>query len=267
MPLMKMSLFLTAIIGTALALLTGGMGIAGAMWLRGDEIAFVSYHDVNTDIFIIDVNHRLTYNLTNDDAYDVAPAWSPDGEWIAFASDRDGRRNIYLADHIGRSIRRLTASDGVYTQPRWSADGTRLVFTSLNEAPNGIYTIDIDGSNFRRLDDPGNPGEMILDLAYDPGNLSQMFSPDGSRFAFMTFRDQAWGIYVSRDGSRQDARLLVDVGRFTETPIWSPDGRRMAYTAQRDGLIDLFVIDVDGGATPQRLTFSRALDVSPAWRP
>jgi Tol biopolymer transport system component len=93
-----------------------------------------------------------------------------------------------------------------------------------------------------------------------------MFSPDGSHFAFMTYRNQAWGIYLSQNTSRHDAHLLVDVGRFTEPPSWSPDGKRMAYTAQHDGVIDLFVIDVDGG-TPQRLTFNRELDVSPTWRP
>jgi TolB protein len=254
-------------VGTALALLVGGMRSAGETWLRGDEIAYVSYHNLNADIFVIDLNHDLRYNLTDDEAYDVSPAWSPDGEWIAFASDRDGRRNIYLMDRFGRGVRRLTETGGVFTEPRWSQDGSSLIFIALDQAPNGIYSVDIDGSNFQRLDDPTNPGGMVLDLAYDPGDLTRSLSPDGSRIAFMTYRDHAWGIYVSPNTSRQEAQLLVDVGRFTEIPVWSPDGKRMAYTAQRDGVIDLFVIDVDGRATPRRLTFNRELDVSPTWRP
>lgn len=265
----RLSLSLAAMIGAALALTAGVMGIAGAGWLRGDEIAYVSYRDNTTDIFIIDVAHGLRYNLTHDAAYDVAPAWSPDGEWIAYASDRDGGRNIYLVDRFGHGIRRLTEPNGYYTQPRWTADGRSLVFISINEAPNGIYSVDIDGGNFQRLDDPGSPGAIQIDLGYNPGDISRMFSPDGSRFAFMTYRNHAWGIYVSRSNSRQDARLLVDVGRFTEQPSWSPDGRRMAYTDQRDGVVDLFVIDVDGDGepTPQRLTFNREIDISPTWRP
>jgi TolB protein len=263
----KLTLSFAGIIGVALALLVGGMGSAGATWLRGDEIAYVSYHNLNADIFVIDLNHGLTYNLTNDEAYDVAPAWSPDGEWIAFASDRDGRRNIYVMDRFGRGIRRLTNSGGVYTEPRWSSDGQSLIFIALDQAPNGIYSVNFDGDNFRRLDDPGNPGGMVLDLAYDPGDLSRSLSPDGRRLAFMTYRNRAWGIYVSPNTSRQGAELLVDVGRFTEIPVWSPDGTRMAFTAQRDGVIDLFVIDVDGSSTPRRLTFNRELDISPSWRP
>lgn len=265
MILTRMTLALAAGIGAALTLLTGIVEVTAASWLRGDEIAFVSYRNYNADIYVIDVAHGLIYNLTNDDSYDVAPAWSPDGEWIAFASNRDGSRNIYVSDRLGRDVRRLTTEGGIYSLPRWSADGGSLVFTSLT-GDNGIYSIDIDGSNFRRLGDPDDPGNIVIDLAYDPGSISRMSSPDGSSFAFMTYRNQAWGIYLSQNASRRDARLLVNIGRFTEQPSWSPDGRRVAYTAMRDGVIDLFVIDVDGG-TPQRLTFNRELDVSPIWRP
>ena len=266
MILMRMTLALAAVVGAALTFLVGIVEVAAASWLRGDEIAFVSYRNYNADIYVVDVNHGLIYNLTNDAAYDVAPAWSPDGEWIAFASNRDGRRNIYVADRLGRSVRRLTDERGIYSLPRWSADGNSLVFTSLTEN-NSIYSIDIDGSNLRRLDDPDDPGNIVIDLAYDAGSLSRMFSPDGSNFAFMTYRNQAWGIYLSENANRRDARLLVDIGRFTEQPSWSPDGKRMAYTAMRDDVIDLFVIDVDGATPPQRLTFNREIDVSPTWRP
>ncbi|MCC6804665.1 MAG: PD40 domain-containing protein [Anaerolineae bacterium] len=266
MILTRMMLALAAVFGAAFTVLASIVEVAAAAWMRGDEIAFVSYLSFNADIFVVDVNHGLVYNLTNDDAYDVAPAWSPDGEWIAFASNRDGRRNIYVTDRLGRNVRRLTDEGGIYSLPRWSADGGSLLFTSLTD-DGSIYSVDIDGSNFHRLDDPDDPGNIVVDLAYEPGSLSRMFSPDGSNFAFMTYRNQAWGIYLSENASRRDARLLVDIGRFTEQPSWSPDGKRMAYTAVRDGLIDLYVIDVDGAKPPKRLTFNREIDVSPAWRP
>ncbi|MEP7293747.1 MAG: DPP IV N-terminal domain-containing protein, partial [Chloroflexota bacterium] len=105
------------------ALLLGGAVASGRLWLHGDEIAYVSYRELNPDIYLMDVGHELTFNMSHDPGYDVAPAWSPDGEWLAFASDRDGRRNIYVMDRVGGSIHRLTNQGGIYSQPRWSSDG------------------------------------------------------------------------------------------------------------------------------------------------
>jgi Tol biopolymer transport system component len=169
-------------------------------------------------------------------------------------------------DPLGGNVRRLTDNDGVYGLPRWSADGERLVFTALNEEPGTLYSIDFDGSNMEQLVGLTRPGDGILiDLASDLGNQSLATSPDGSRIAFMTYRDDAWGIYISRDPSRRDARLLINVGYFTETPVWSPDGQWMAFIA-RDGSTDLFIVDLDSG-TPRRLTTNREIDTSPSWRP
>ncbi len=264
----KLFLGILGIVGGACALLVGGALIAGQVVPPADEIAYVSYSRANLDIFVIDVDHDITYNLTHNTAYDISPAWSPDGEWIAFVSDRDGgKRDIYLMDRFGGSVRRLT-DQGVYAAPRWSADGSRVIFNSMNEAPNGIFSVGFDGSNFQRLNNPGSPRTSVtIDVGAEPGNPSQARSPDGSRIAFMTYHDQMWGIYISPDETRQDARLLVDVGRYTEAPVWSPNGKRMAYIALRDGAAELFMIDVDGDHAPRRLTFDHALDLTPAWRP
>ena len=248
--------------------LMGSAMLAGDVLLHSAEIAYVSYHAINPDIFVIDINHALTYNLTRSAAYDVAPAWSPDGRWIAFASDRDGRRGIYVMDPFGEQVRRLTPDDNGYTLPFWSSDGQRVYFFALNQGTDAIYSVDFDGGNFQTIsaNDPSS-GSIRLDLGIDPSNISRSLSPDGSRIAFLTFRDQGWAIYISTNEMRSDARLLARIGRFTETPVWSPDGEQMAFIALRDNTTDLYVIDVDGGGAPQRLTANRAIDSSPAWRP
>jgi TolB protein len=253
-------------LGVLSALLVGGAGVSGAGVLRGDELAYVSYHQANAEIHIFDVAHGLSFNLSNNPAYDVQPVWSPDGAWIAFSSNRDGRRGIFVMDALGENVRRLTDPNAVYGFPRWSADGQRLVFTALNAEPGTLFSIDFDGSNLVQLVGMARPGDgIVIDLANDIGSGNLATSPDGSRFAFMTYRDDAWGIYISRDASRRNAELLVNVGYFTETPVWSPDGEKMAFIA-RDGSTDLFVIDLRGG-TPRRLTTNREIDTSPSWRP
>ena len=49
-------------------------------------------------------------------------------------------------------------------------------------------------------------------------------------------------------------------------PVWTPDGKRLAFTSDRDGDPDIFVADADG-ANPINLTAHPGIDVSPAWRP
>jgi Tol biopolymer transport system component len=253
-------------LGVLSLLLVGGAWVSGATWMRGAELAYVSYHQANAEIHIIDVARGLVRNLTDSPAYDVQPVWSPDGAWIAFSSDRDGRRGIFVMDPLGGSVRRLTDADNSYGFPRWSVDGQRLVFTALNEPPGTLYSVDFDGSNLVQLIGMARPGDgIVIDLASEVGNQSLAASPDGSRIAFMTYRNDAWGIYISRDASRRNAQLLVNVGYFTETPVWSPDGEQMAFIA-RDGSIDLFVVDLASG-TPHRLTTNREIDASPSWRP
>ncbi len=266
--LTRISLAFAALLGGVSAILLAASMLLGQRWLQGDEIAYVSYRELNPDIYLFDLAHDLSYNITRHPAYDVAPAWSPDGEWLAFASDRDGRRSIYVMDRLGRNLRRVTSEEGVFTQPRWSEDGQRLIFISLNESPNGIYSINFDGTNFQDLLVASQTNNAFaLDLSVEISNISRVRSPDGSRIAFMTFRDESWGIYLSRDTSRRDARLLVRIGYPAEAPVWSPDGKFMAFIALLNGATDLYVIGVDDGSAPRRLTANRTFEAAPAWRP
>src|ERR1051325_8347339 len=108
----KVSFCFTVVLGMVSVLLVLAASAAGAYWLRGDEIAFVSYRAINPDIVLLDVDHDLARPVTHDGSYNVAPAWSPDGHWLAFASDRDGRRSIYVMDAVGGNQRRITEANG-----------------------------------------------------------------------------------------------------------------------------------------------------------
>ena len=55
-------------------------------------------------------NQEKKYQLTNNQAYESGPNWSPDMKDLVFTSCRDGFREIYVADIDGTNLRRLTRS-------------------------------------------------------------------------------------------------------------------------------------------------------------
>ena len=74
--------------------------------------------------------------LTNNDANDIFPAWSPDGSKIAFQSYRDGQAEIYVMNANGNGQTRLTNHDEYDGQPAWSPDARKSPLC----ANNPVYT-------------------------------------------------------------------------------------------------------------------------------
>ena len=84
-------------------------------------------------------------------------------------------------------------------------------------------------------------------------------SPDGKLAAFCYKGD----IYVvSTQGG--DARALTSQPSYECSPIWSPDGKTLAFASDRHGNFDVFTMPATGGSA-QRLTFNSAAEVPQAF--
>ena len=92
-----------------------------------------------------------------------------------------------------------------------------------------------------------------------------VFSPDGSRIAFMSQRDGNSEIYVmNRDGS--GVRRLTNQRGADSTPTWSPTGTQIAFTSDRSGSPQIWVMDAEG-LNMRRLTFSDSWADRATWSP
>ena len=241
------------------------------------RIAFVSKRDGNFEIYVMNADGVNQRRLTNNPAKDLAPSWSPDGKRIVFCSDRDGHvpegrvfhtSEIYVMDADGSNQLNLTNNPHDDRSPSWSPDGKRIVFESDRDNDRGhnieIYVMDADGSNQINL-----TNNLTNDK--DPS-----WSPDGERIVFSAAReghvvhnlDITSEIYVmDADGGNQ--QRLTENRNNDENPVWSPDGKRIAFAADRKGdfeKIDIYVMDADGG-NPQKLTNNRIIDWQPSWSP
>jgi Tol biopolymer transport system component len=85
--------------------------------------------DGDDDIWVMNADGSQQQNLTQNDAWDDQPQWSPDGGKIAFTSDRDGTPAIYIMRTDGSGARKLVQDPGLNMAfPTWSPDSSRIAF-------------------------------------------------------------------------------------------------------------------------------------------
>ena len=141
----------------------------------GTKVAFSSIRDRNLEIYVMDADGGNPVNLTRDDAFDSAPAWSPDGQRIAFernSSGGGGGPQIYVMNADGSGVERLTeeplASWG--QSPAWSPDGSSIaccaVATARTVSSSWTWTAGACGSSRRRA----SSGDSLRGLPTGPGS-------------------------------------------------------------------------------------------------
>jgi TolB protein len=152
------------------------------------------------------------------------PKWSPDGQSIVFGSLRrigdNSVGSLYTVDLAGGEPRLLSGSNWA-TAAVISPDGSRIAYMQNQTGANGfdIWVMDADGSNAHAL--TTGPGS-----AHSP-----VWSPDGSQILFRTERGGGVELAVV-PAIGGDVRLLTDTPLTEEgSARWSPDGKRIIYTA------------------------------------
>lgn len=201
---------------------------------------------------------------------DEAPAWSPDGSKLAFASRRLGTMNqeLWVMPANGSDPTRLTSSQGNDTAPAWSPDGAQIIFQSdwdyrYNRPSN---------SGFHLWRIPATGGTPQLMTADDSWAEAPSWSPDGAKIAFASNRSGQMHIYVVNSlgetaGFQAEGPLGADPTDATDTgPVWSPDGTKIAFTSDRTGVWQIYVMDATGDNVVQ-VTHSIGDDKDPSWSP
>jgi Tol biopolymer transport system component len=234
------------------------------------QIAFASNRDGNFEIYTMSEDGSDQTRLTEEDANDFDPSWSPDGDKIAFVSFRDGSNNmeIYVMDADGSDQTRLTDNDDALDrEPSWSPDSDKIAFVSDRDLigippdeigdANAIYSMDADD---------GDDVTMLTDNDVPLGSRPT-WSPDGEKIAFVSFRDGDNEIYSMNADDGSDVTMLTEHEANHLYPTWSPDGEKIAFSSNREGgeNYEIYDMNADDGSDVTRLTEDDEDDREPDW--
>jgi len=204
-------------------------------------------NDFATQIWIAVTSTGERLQLTSGKKSSSGPVWSPDSRRLAFTSDRDGKRQIYVIAPTGGEAAQLTNEDGGIGALAWSPDGTAIAYSS--SGPDEKAAKD-------RKDRYGD--FEIVGGDYKMSHLWLVKAPTE----------------IPADVKKlPKAEALTRGDQFSVSSFaWSPDGRRIAFSATRDpdlgsnGTEQLYVLDL-ADRHVRKLQESGGPNTRPKWSP
>lgn len=230
----------------------------------GKYIVFLSTRerkDSGHDVFIMDANGANVKRLTTDKFVDCTlPRWSPNGENIIFTATTDKAHynyNLYIMDKNGKNIRSIVQFPGRKGDASFSPDGEKIIF--IGEPSNK------DICSLFIMDRKSGKIKSLVQFQRSINNLRcPIFSPDGLKIAYIGAK-RASDIYLT-DWEGKTLKCLTGHRGRNITPSLSPDGRKVAFSSNRDGNWEIYVMDLGSGKV-KRLTHNPAIDIEPCWSP
>lgn len=200
----------------------------------GLETAFIA----GGDLWVMDTELREPRQVTDTPEGERDPVFAPDGKSIVFAADSQGQSDLWKAQRGDAQsywwqndqfvLTRLTKDAEVEREVRYSPTGKEMAFV---RGRGDLWLIGPDGKNARRVIASCNRPD------YD-------WSPDGKWIVYALADDQfnrdVWIRPV--DGSREPFNLSRHPDNDYD-PVWSPDGKTIAFTGRRIGTeVDIYFV-------------------------
>jgi Tol biopolymer transport system component len=247
-----------------------GAGSAGTSALAGGKIVYagVDPQDGQSDVYVVKADGSGKTNLTDDEASrkDVSPELSRDGSSIVFVRhSAQGGTRLMVVKANGSGLMDVTPMKtevGNIAEPSWSPDGTQIVFASNVDGNYELFTLDLRTWTTTRLTRTLAPVQN-LDPAWSPTGKAIVFSRSG-----LASTSGAASLYQLRLGSTTGpARLTKTTGIDGDVdPVYSPDGRLIAFSSDRIGTDDVYLLDLVSFSVT-RMTGTKDRDVEPSFSP
>lgn len=266
---------------------------------NGGRIAFTCTRGDYNQLCIVNRDGTGYTQLTDMEASNYYPVFTPDGGGLLFSSNRNGSFDLYLLQFDEKQLVQLTSNIGNVISPDYSPDGRQIVFA--NQVAGGqtsIWMMNADGLNPHLVYEGSN---TIVAVAWSPNGEKiayamsvgvpqeyEIFTMDVNGKNHTRISQELKGIGGSIDWSPDSNYLLIYAGPYSDKDIfrievatgkytqltaggnnaggvYSPDGKFIVFNSLRnDDQADLYIMRADG-QNPQQLTNNPEPDWGAQW--
>jgi hypothetical protein len=218
----------------------------------GRRIAYGAFGEgrSTSDIWITDLDGATTRRLTDDDADNNDPQWSPDGGTLAYSVNADGGKDIAEQRATGGGMRIVASRPGIQFPTDWAHDGSALLIS----------------------EDAGNNQRDILVQPTDGSPTRPYSATRAQESAARISPHTHWVAYTSNESGRDEIyvdsyprpgyRVMVSQGGGVD-PVWRGDSGELYYW-RGDALVAVPIDGSRGGRPPilgaERVLFHSAYE-------
>jgi len=203
---------------------------------NGGRIAFTCTRGDYNQLCMVNRDGTGLAQLTDMDASNYYPIFTPDGGALLFASNRNGPFDLYLLLFGEKQLFQITQNVGNVISPDYSPDGRRIIFANrASDGPTSIWMVNSDGLN------------PHLVYAGVDTIVATAWSPDGEKIAYAMSVGipQEYEIFIMDTEGKNHVRISEGLQGIGGSIDWSPDGKNLLIYAGPYGDKDIFKLEVE----------------------
>ncbi len=231
---------------------------------QGDKIVFLSDRNDYFEVYLMSaidgqildklVSGQRTKDFEELKLLTPGITWSPDGKKIALTTKAGERDAIFVVDvNSGDTEKFAFDLDGIFSVD-WSHDGKKLAFVGVKAPQSDIYTYDLESKTLTNLT---NDIFSDADPVFSPDDSTIYFSSDRREFLSpnripVNFRmhkvDYSQLDLYGMTMATRTIRRITEYQHSDETsPVVSPDGTKLLYISDRNGINNIYERDLKTG--------------------
>ena len=240
---------------------SGDLNVSPVLSPDGSKLVFFSERDLfSVDLYLADAKtgkvirnifrRELDPHFESLEFINSAGSWDPTGKEFVVSAVVKGKPALAIVDVDHGTVKKEIPFPnlGEIYDPAWSPDGKEIVFSALSGGLSDMFLYNFDTGKTRQLTDD----------AY--ADIQPAWSPDGSRIAFVTDQfttdldDLNLGNYqlAEMDPKTGDITRLPNVPSAKNIdPQWTPDGKSLLFLSDRDGITNIYRLDLPTGKISQ----------------
>lgn len=214
----------------------------------GKTVAFASNRSEGAGIYLISENGSEKLLVATGKAIPNVPSWSSDGLWVGYQVTNGSQTSLMKVEvAMGKTTQISKQDDDVFPfRASWTSSN-KVFYTSDGK----IKTADTKNGQISEI-----PFQVKLTVStpvyqrktYDFDGISTknvkgircpVVSPDGKQVVFVALGDM-WLLTI---GNSKPVKLTDDVYYETD-PTWSPDGKKILFSADKSGNMDLYTLEL-----------------------